>query len=102
MVCSYRRDLDKQQQEIEGLKRSYQKPYQGNWNPDLSHVQLKQCGLERAVLSRSPFMFRVSQSDRVVIQSGMEEDTECVLVLNLETLVGIVEERDTGRPASLE
>ena len=29
LVCSYRRDLDKQQ-EIEGLKRSYQSPYQGN------------------------------------------------------------------------
>ena len=24
LMCSYRRDLDKQQQEIEGLKRSYQ------------------------------------------------------------------------------
>ena len=33
LVCSYRRDLEKQQQEIEGLKRSHQPPYQGNWNP---------------------------------------------------------------------
>ena len=33
LVCSYRRDFEKQQQEIEGLKRSYQPPYQGNWNP---------------------------------------------------------------------
>ena len=32
LVCSYRRDLDKQQREIEGLKRNYQPPHQGNWN----------------------------------------------------------------------
>ena len=31
LVCSYRRDLDKQQQEIEMLKRSHQS-YLGNWN----------------------------------------------------------------------
>ena len=30
LVCSYRRDLEKQQQEIEGLKRNYQSPYHGN------------------------------------------------------------------------
>ena len=32
LVCSYLRDLEKQQQEIEVLKRSYQSPYQGNLN----------------------------------------------------------------------
>ena len=32
LFCSYRRDLDKQQQEIETLKRSHQSPYLGNWN----------------------------------------------------------------------
>ena len=31
LVCSYRRDLDKQQQEIETLKRSHQSPYLVNW-----------------------------------------------------------------------
>ena len=30
LMCSYRRALDKQQQEIEGLKRGYQPPCQGN------------------------------------------------------------------------
>ena len=44
-VCSYRRDLEKQQQDIEGLKRSYQPPYQGNWNPHLNHVQQERRGL---------------------------------------------------------
>ena len=32
LVCSYRRDLENQQQEIEMLKRSHQSPYHGNWN----------------------------------------------------------------------
>ena len=32
LVSSYRRYLDKQQQEIEVLKRNYQPPYQGSWN----------------------------------------------------------------------
>ena len=32
LVCCYRRGLEKQQQEIEVLKRSYESPYQGNWN----------------------------------------------------------------------
>ena len=32
LVCSYRRDLDKQQHEIETLKRSHQSLYPGNWN----------------------------------------------------------------------
>ena len=31
LVCSYQRDLEKQQ-EIEMLKGSHQPPYQGNWN----------------------------------------------------------------------
>ena len=62
----------------------------------LYHVQPKQRELERAVLSRSPLWFSVSQSDRVVVQSGKEEVTECIVVLDLEILVGIVEERATG------
>ena len=38
----------------------------------------------------------MSQSDRVADHSGMEEDTECVVVLKQETLIGIVEGRATG------
>ena len=42
----------------------------------------------------------MSQSDRVVDQSGTEKDTGRAVNLNLKTLVGIVEERVTG-PANV-
>ena len=38
----------------------------------------------------------MSQSDKAVVQSGTEEDTERVVDLNLKTLVGIVEGSATG------
>ena len=48
--------------------------------PHLSNVQQEKRGLGRAVLSRSQLKFRVSrQSVLVVVQSGMEEDTERVV-----------------------
>ena len=96
LVCSYRRDLDKQQQGIEGLKRSYQPPVQGNWNLPSEPRTAVAAWPGTSSSSRSPLRFRVSQSDRVVGQLWMEEFTERVMVLNLETLVGIVKERDTG------
>ena len=43
----------------------------------------------------------MSQSDRVVDQSGTEEDTVRAVDLNLDTLVGIEKERATG-PANVE
>ena len=36
------------------------------------------------------------QSDKVVVQSETQENTERVVDLNVETLVGIVKERATG------
>ena len=97
LMCSCRRDLEKQQQEIEGLNTTYQSPSQGSWNPRLNQVQQERSGLGRAVLSRSPLSFRViRQSLMVVVQPGTKEDTERLADLNRGTLVGIVEERSTG------
>ena len=88
LVCSYRRDLDKQQQVIEGLKRSYQPPYQGNFQPGASSTLPE------------PAQVPQSQSDRVADQSETEEDTGRVVDLKQETLVRIVEETATG-PANV-
>ena len=49
----------------------------------LNHVLQEQRGLKNAVLSQSPFRFRVDPS-------GTEEGTEHVADLNLETLAGII------------
>ena len=70
-MSSYRRDLDKQQQEITTLKRCHQPPYQGNWNhlPDPHQASPGERGRDRAVLSRSPLRFRVHQPVRAMVLS---------------------------------
>ena len=80
------------------LKRSYQSPYQGNWNlpPERRPARAAWPGAGNSFLSRSPLRFRVSQPDRVMVHGYPGEDTECVVYLNQETLVEIVEERATG------
>ena len=49
LACSYHRDLERQQQEIEGLKRCHQPHYQGNLNPHRNHFQQERCGLGEQV-----------------------------------------------------
>ena len=97
LVCYYRRDLDKLQQEIEGLKVISHSTKEIGIQPEPRQPEPR--GLERAVLSRGSLRFRVSQLDRVVDQSGTE-DTGRVVNRNLDTL-GIMEKRATG-PANVE
>ena len=64
LMNSYRRALDKQQQEITTLKRSQQAPNKEIGTYHLNHIRPGQRGGERAVLSRSSLRLRVLQPDR--------------------------------------
>ena len=101
-LTSYRRDLDKQKQEMTTLKMSHQPSYQGNWNLSPEPHPAGAAWPGDAFLSRSPLRFRVRQSDRAMVPSGTEEDTECVADCNLEKIPVETVKREATGPANLE
>ena len=101
LMSSYRRDIDRQQQEITMLRRSHQRSYSENSNlsPDSHPAGVAWPG--GAVLSWSPLRISANPRRWAVGPSRREEDTESVEDLDPVILAETVEKGATG-PANAE
>ena len=100
LVSSYRRELDKQQQEISALRRGLQPPYLENWNFSPDPHPAVQHGPVRADLFRSPNRSHAKPPRWAARPHEEEEVTESAADLNQTTTVGTVEQGATGHASA--